>query len=165
MPVVPTIDASQLKAFNAKIRQIDPDLRKAFTKEIKGALTPAANEIKSGIPSQAPLSGMRDWKGGNVGVRASTAGKGPLAFLNAYGRGSGDRIFKIADLAGTKGTYTQGERGRQFNQSLQRRFPLSAGGRGGRFAWAGFIKSRPKTIDGAIKIIDKYSAMVSKKGL
>jgi len=165
VPVVPTVDVSNLKAFNAKIKEIDPNLRKEFTKEIKGALAPAAKEMKGGIPSQAPLSGMETWKGGNVGVRASTAGRGPLAFVNAYGRGSGDRIFKIADLAGTKGTYTQGERGRQVNLNLQRRFPLSAGGRGGRFVWAGFIKSRPKTIDAAIKIIEKYSAMVSKRGL
>lgn len=172
MPVVPSIDVSKLKAFNAKLQQIDPELRKQVGKDIKAALQPQAQAMKSRIPQQAPLSGMAGhrgrtaWNGVNVSAYAAPGGgRGAIARLEVFGRGKGRAIVKMADLAGTRGSYIQGERGRKFVQNLERRYPLSASGRGGRFAWANFIKTRPILIANVVKILNKYADSVTKGGL
>ena len=73
--------------------------------------------------------------------------------------------MKIADLAGTRGRYVRGERGRKFIDNLDRRYPLSAGGKGGRFAWQNFMKERPFLIEEVVDIINGYVKRFNKKGL
>jgi len=161
-----------LREFNRKLQQINPELRKQVGKDIKAALGPQVNAMKSRIPTQPPLSGMGGhrgrtaWRGVNVSAYASPGGgKGAIARIEVFGRGQGRAIVKMADLAGTRGSYIQGVRGRKFVQNLERRYPLSASGRGGRFAWANFIKTRPILIDNVVKILNKYADTVSRSGL
>jgi hypothetical protein len=85
--------------------------------------------------------------------------------LEVFGRGQYRAGVKIADLAGTRGRYVKGERGRKFIDNLSRRNPLSAGGKGGRFGWANFMKERPFLIDEVVDIIDGYVKRFNKKGL
>lgn len=172
MPVVPTIDVSKLREFNRKLQQIDPELRKQVGKDIKSAMQPQISAMKSRIPQQPPLSGMAGhggrtaWRGVNVSGRAAPGGgRGAIALIEVFGRGQGRAIVKMADLAGTRGSYIRGERGRKFVQNLERRYPLSASGRGGRFGWANFIRTRGVLIDNVVKVLNKYSDKVSRSGL
>ncbi len=171
MPVVPTIDVSVLRDFNRKLNSIDPELRKQVGKDIKGALKPQADQMKSRIPTQAPLSGMAThngpsaWKGVNVSAYASPgAGKGSIARIVVFGRGQYRKALTQADRAGTRGSYRRFPQ-RKYVENLERRYPLSAGGRGGRFGWANFIETRPTLIANVMKILDKYASRVSREGL
>jgi hypothetical protein len=194
MPVVPTIDVSVLRDFNRKLNSIDPELRKQVGKDIKGALKPQADQMKSRIPTQAPLSGMKNkgrlaWGKPESSVYASPgSGKGSIARIEIYASSTSKRAgFKMADLAGTKndgerynrGYMRSGSLGRRgaivrphptragdaLIANLKRRYPLSAGGRGGRFGWANFIETRPTLIANVMKILDKYASRVSREGL
>jgi len=171
MPVRVAIDTSTLRAVNKQLAQIDPDLRKAVGKDIKEAVRPTAARIKARIPQEPPLSGMRHngrtaWRGVNVGTYATPGGgRGSIARMEVFGRGQYRAGLKIADLAGTRGRYVQGPRGRKFISNLDRRYPLSAGGKGGRFAWQNFMKERPFLIDEVVEIIDGYVRKVNRKGL
>jgi len=42
---------------------------------------------------------------------------------------------------------------------------LSAGGKGGRFAWQNFMKERPFLIEEVVDIINGYVKRFNKKGL
>lgn len=171
MPVRVSIDTETLRAVNKRLGEIDPELRKAVGKNIKDAIRPTADRIKARIPQQPPLSGMRHsgrtaWRGANVGAYATPGGgRGSIARLEVFGRGQYRAGVKIGDLAGTRGRYVRGERGRKFIDNLSRRYPLSAGGKGGRFGWANFMKERPFLIDEVVDIIDGYVKRFNKKGL
>ena len=191
MPVVPTIDTSALRELNKELAEIDVGLKRQVGKDIKTALKPFAAGIISGIPTQAPLSGMRNHKGRTawakptIGVYGGTGTKGSIARLEIYGSGSKRAAFKIADLAGT---VKNGDRIREEHQraggpgrrgatvrthptssgdslirNLQSRYPLSAGGKGGRFAWAQFILKKPILIAEVVKILDKYADIVNRR--
>jgi len=171
MPVRVEIDTSTLRAVNRRLREIDPDLRKQVGKDIKQAVAPTAAKIKSRIPQQPPLSGMGHsgrtaWRGVNVSAYATPGGgRGSVARMEVFGRGQYRAGLKMADLAGTRGSYVKGPRGRRFIANLDRRYPLSMGGRGGRFAWQNFMKERPFLIKEVVDIINGYVKMFNRKGL
>jgi hypothetical protein len=171
MPVRVSIETDTLRAVNRRLKEIDPDLRKQVGKDIKEAIRPTAARIKARIPQQPPLSGMRHagrtaWRGVNVGAYATPGGgRGSIARMEVFGRGQYRAGLKIADLAGTRGRYVRGERGRKFIDNLDRRYPLSAGGKGGRFAWQNFMKERPFLIEEVVDIINGYVKRFNKKGL
>jgi hypothetical protein len=48
---------------------------------------------------------------------------------------------------------------------LKQRYPLSAGGKGGRFGWENFINERAFLIDKVVDIVDDYVAIVNRKGV
>ena len=167
MPVRVAIDTDTLRAVNKRLAEIDPDLRKQVGKDIKEAVRPTAARIKARIPQQPPLSGMRH-NGRTVNVSAYATpggGRGSIARMEVFGRGQYRAGLKIADLAGTRGRYVRGERGRKFIDNLDRRYPLSAGGKGGRFAWQNFMKERPFLIEEVVDIINGYVKRFNKKGL
>lgn len=191
MPVVPTIDTSALRELNKQLSEIDAGLKRQVGKDIKAALKPYAGAIMSGIPTQAPLSGMARHKGRTawgkptIGVYGGTGSKGSIARLEIYGSGSRRAAFKIVDLAGTKNSGDRirkehqragspGRRGATVREhttssgdslirNLQARYPLSAGGKGGRFAWAQFLLKKPVLIAEVVKILDKYADIVNKR--
>ena len=143
----------------------------------------------SKIPTEAPLRGFGHggrtaWSTPAIGVYATPGGgKGSVARLEIYGKGDRKAAFKIADLAGTRKAgkavrreHTRGTRngavtvrphptrsGEVLIDRLQRKQPLSAGGKGGRYAWAQFLANRPVLIREVEKILDKYAEIVEKR--
>lgn len=171
MPVRVSVNTDSLRRLNRALADIDPNLRKEVGRDIKDAIRPTAARIKSRIPSQPPLSGMRHsgrtaWRGVNVGAYATPGGgRGSIARFEVYGRGQYKAGVKIADLAGTRGRYVRGPRGRKFIDNLNRRYPLSMGGKGGRFAWQNFMKEKPFLVDQVLEIIDGFVTKVNRRGL
>lgn len=171
MPVRVSVETASLRKLSRALNDIDPDLRKQVGKDIKSAIRPTADAIRSRIPQQPPLSGMGHrgrtaWRGVNVGAYATPGGgRGSIARLEVFGRGQYRAGLKMADLAGTRGRYVSGPRGEAFVRNLDRRYPRSMGGRGGRFAWQNFMKERPVLIKQVLKIINGYVDTVNRKGL
>ena len=191
MPVRPTIDSSSLRLLSKALADIDPALRRQVGKDIKNALRPTAARMLSDIPTTAPLSGMKSR--GRLAYGKPTAsvyatpgsGSGSIARIEIYARSTTLRTgFKMADLAGTKNAGERFNRGYQRGgprpatvrphptragdaliANLKRRYPLSAGGKGGRFGWAQFMKNRPFLISKVLDIINDYVDTVNRKGL
>lgn len=185
MPVVPTIDTSALRELNKQLNQIDVELRKQVGKDIKTAIKPFAAAIMAKVPTAPPLTGFvhngrTGWGGLAMGVYAAPGGgKGSIARIEIYGKGDRKAAFKLADLAGTRNSGSGVRRAHTRNgvsvkegptrsgetliRRLQQRQPLSAGGRGGRYAWAQFIANRPVLIREVEKILDKYAKIVESK--
>lgn len=187
------IDQDSLRLFSRALKEIDPELRKQVGKDIKSALKPVANSILSTIPTEAPLSGMARhsgrtrWSKPQAGVYATPgSGSGSIARIEIFGKGQYKAGFKLADLAGTRNSgdkvtraYSRTTRsgtviavqphrtrsGDALISRLQQRYPLSAGGRGGRFAWQAFMEKRPELIDNVLKIINRYVDTINAKGL
>lgn len=61
MPVTVTAEVLGVKETVKALRQLDPEIRKQFNRDIKQVLQPAISKIKAGYP-EMPLSGMaRPW--------------------------------------------------------------------------------------------------------
>lgn len=179
MPVVPTIDVSALRIVANRVKEIDPSIRKDLISGIKKDLNPYAQRIVDSVPRLGVAGSMRgfghDGRTGWSKVRSSvyvTPGGGAksIARIEIYGQGDKRAAFKIADLAGTRGNYGDGAfskggfysylingQGRDMVSRLTDFALLSAGGRGGRFAWAGFMRYRPIFIAGVEKRLDEYA--------
>ena len=184
MPLMPVIDSSKLREAAARIKQIDPELRKQLIANIKSDLIPYANNIAGDIKDLGSPGKVRGF-GSHAGrtswspVKASVyvapgGGKGSVARIEIYG--SPNRAaFKIADLAGTRGRYSYGDlskgghvytingQGEDMVSALTSVATLSAKGKGGRFAWAGFIKYRPFFISLVMRRLDDYSQKIADK--
>jgi hypothetical protein len=164
MPVYPVVDSSKLREVAKRVREIEPQIRKDMIDGLKADLKPYAEQIKSGIPGvgNPPLSGFKHsgrtrWGSTQVSVYVTPGGgKGSVARIEVFGRGEARAGFKIVDLAGTS-NYTETRKGEIMNARLAQRFPLSAGGKGGRFAWAGFMKHRPAFLDITVKRLNEYA--------
>lgn len=186
MPVVPTIDTSALRALNAKLKEIDPALTRQMTKDIKTAVGPFKDAIFRDIPQEAPLSGMvhtgrTSWQKTKIQVYGQS--RKSIARLEVWSTPN-NVAMKIADLAGTRNNFSDKRRpytrqtrsglvsvqghptrsGRALVAGLQRKAPLSAGGKGGRYAWKAFIKRRPVLIKGVEQILEKF-AKVAERGI
>ena len=192
MPFRVTVETASLRQLNRALTDIDPELRKAVGKDIKSAVRPTATRILSRIPSTAPLSGMANsgrlgYSKPRVGVYATPGGgRGSIARIAIFGSDPARRGgFKMADRAGTRGKFSgirrehtrqtpsgivrvrksRSRSGRVLAERLSQKYPLSAGGKGGRFAWQNFMKERPFLINQVLRIIDRYVDTVNRKGL
>jgi hypothetical protein len=186
MPVRAEIDSSQLRLVARKVRLLDPEIRKEMTKRLKKDLTPYAKHIARDVPVLGSPGAMRGWGhngrlawGPVQGSAYVTAGggKGSVARIEIYGRGARRAAFKYADLAGTKNQFRDGElaksgsrksyringQGRAMVERLNDFAQLSQGGKGGRFAWAGFMKYRPVFLKITIKRLDDYAQKVGER--
>lgn len=192
MPVRVSINTDSLRRLNKGLAEIDPDLRKAVGKNIKSAVRPTAARILSRIPSDAPVSGMRTggrlaWSKPRVGVYATPgAGRGSIARIEIFGSKPDRRGgFKMADRAGTRSNFSGVRRehtrqtrnglvkvrqsrtnsGQVLARVLEQRYPLSAGGKGGRFAWQNFMKEKPFLVNQVLDIINGFVNTVNRRGL
>lgn len=192
MPVRVEVQTPSLRELNRQLGAIDPSLRRAVGKDIKSAVRPTATRILSRIPTQAPLSGMVSngrlgWSKPRVGVYATPGGgKGSIARIEIFASKSDKRAgFKMADLAGTRNAGTRMRRqhtrdtrfgtvivpahptrsGDVLIDRLSRRYPLSAGGKGGRFGWENFMEERPFLVKKVLGIINDYVDVVNRKGI
>lgn len=194
MPISVEVNRDSLRELNRQLKEIDPSLQRAVAKDIKKAVRPTARNILSRIPTQPPIRGMGaggrlGWSKPRVGVYASPSagGKGSIARIEIFASNPERRGgFKMADLAGTKNkglgirrAHTRNLRSGRVVQvrehrtrsgdvmidRLSRRYPLSAGGRGGRFGWENFMKERGFLLDKVLDIIDDYVEIVNRKGV
>ena len=170
MPVYPVVDSSMLREAAKRVKEIEPQIRKDLIKNLKGDLQPFAASIKGDIPpkSKPPIRGFAHagrtrWGSVQASVYVTpSGGKGSIARMEIFGRGDARAGFKIADLAGTS-NFTSQVRGEVMNEALQQAFPLSANNKGGRFAWAGFMKYRPVFIAITMKRLEEYAEQINAR--
>jgi hypothetical protein len=170
MPLRAVVDSSMLREAAKRVKEIDPEIRKGFIKDLKADLRPYAAQIVSSVPGKGspPLSGMASsgrlrWGGARASVHVTPGGgRGSLARIEIYGPGETRGGFKMVDLAGTKNN-AKTSQGDAMISNLGRRLPLSASGKGGRFAWRGFMQHRPAFLNKAIERLDQYSDRISRR--
>jgi hypothetical protein len=170
MPAYPVVDSSMLREAAKQVRQIEPEIRKRLLQNLKSDIKPTGDAIAAAVPVLGRPGSMRGF--GHRGdtawnpVKASVhvtpgGGRKSLARFEIYGAPK-RRALKIADLAGTRSSgFTP--QGRALIEKLQDKYPLSAGGKGGRFAWANFMKERPDLVAKVAKRLDQYAAEIEKK--
>lgn len=181
MPAYPVIDSSMLREAGKQVRQIEPAIRKRLLQNLKSDLKPTAQGIAAAVPSLGTPGRMRGF--GHNGRTAWSNVKSTVNVTPGGGRGSLARIqiftspnqaaLKIADLAGTKQDYNNGNlsasgylvngQGQDMVSRLTDFALLSANGKGGRFVWANFLKERPALIAKVVKRLDQYAAEITGK--
>jgi hypothetical protein len=184
----PVVDGAALVKLKQDLKLIDEKLHLQVSKEITGYLRPIAKTMAGGLPQQAPIRGFgrsgnsARWSGVKGQAYSSAFAKPgkatSIARIELFGGGKDLAAFKIADLAGTKGQYGDGAlskagpsgrqhtvngQGRAMVEALSQKYPLSAGGRGGRFGWASFMKSRPEIIRRTIEILNSFADRVARE--
>jgi hypothetical protein len=184
-----TIDGKELREFVKTLDSFEPGLRKQFVKDIKSGIKPIADTIASNIPRLGVPNSVRgfghkgrtSWSKVRASVYATPGGgkSSSVARIEVFGQGKFQAALKIADLAGTKNEYNNGNQsrggpnalpytingqGEALVSRLDEISKLSAGGKGGRFVWKNFIGQRKKMVDIAIKIIDRYADRVNAGG-
>ena len=116
----PEIDSANMRLLVREMKNLNPELRKAFVDGLKKDLQPMANELAEMVPKQPPLSGMahKGRTGWNSSIKGTAyitpSGRKSLARIEVFGRGAQKAALKIADLAGTKMTYVKGRQGLNF---------------------------------------------------
>jgi hypothetical protein len=172
MPVRVGVDPRELEFVAKQMKEIDKDLQKEFRKDLKKHLTPYAREIAKKVPKRnnPPLSGFAhngrtQWRGatGSAYVNPIGGRAGSMARIEIFGTGAfGRAAFKMVDLAGTRDN-PENDSGYNMIEVLGDRFPLSANGKGGRFAWAGFMEYRPKFLSIIVERVDVFSASIARR--
>ncbi len=190
--VVPVIDTADLRRAGKLVKEIDPKIRTQLIRDLKKVMKPYADTILGKIPTQAPLSGMGRhegrlrWEAPTYSLHVTPGGgKGSLGRIEFFSKQPYGAMFKLADLAGTR---NRGDRVRREHtratrrgrvtvrshstrsgdvliQKLQSRYPLSAGGKGGRFVWKEAMQARPELVALFITELDNYAARIEKGSL
>jgi hypothetical protein len=189
MPLIPVIDSRKLREAAAAVKEIDPQIRKDLLNNLRADLLPYAEQIANAVPNP-PLSGFSHrgrtgWSRVKASVHVTPGGgKGSVARIEIFGTAK-RAAFKLADLVGTRnrgdriarayerspsrrsrGAYIPEHSTRAGDVLIQRmtqRYPLSASGRGGRFAWSGFMKHRPRFLAAVISRLDVYSQKIADR--
>jgi hypothetical protein len=162
----PTLDPAELKRVMRILRELDPEIGKDLSREMKSKIKPVADQVVSAIPIEPPLSGMR-----NNGPLAWSRTTGSVSFAPGKrdARGvvavkikpvGGRRGFFMAELAGSRSQGVTGA-GRNLVSVLNERQPMK--GRGGRFAYAQFRMLRPDVVKIAITILNKTFAEAERR--
>ena len=165
------VDTTELKKLMSEMKQLDPSLRSYFVKQLKTDLQPFANGIQNWMNSNAnpPLShfgghnGRTRWPTSVKATAYVTPGsRKSLARIEVFGRGQHKAAVKIADLAGTVGTYIRTTQGEALIQELNRRF-RNPNQKAGRFVWQQFISRRGEMIHFIEKTIDEFAKMTERR--
>lgn len=165
------VDTSELKKLVSEMKELDPNLRRYFVKELKTDLQPFADQIQGWINRNAspPLSGFGGHNGRTrwpTSVKATAYvtpnSRRSLARIEVFGRGQHKAAVKIADLAGTKGTYVRTTQGEALIQELNRRF-RNTNQKAGRFVWQQYISRRGDMIHFIEKTINEFADIVERR--
>jgi hypothetical protein len=127
MPLRAVVDSSMLREAAKRVKDIDPEIRKGFIKDLKSDLKPYADKIVADIPRKGapPLSGMANlgrlrWGGARASIHVTpSGGRGSLARIEIYGPGDTKGGFKMVDLAGTS-DYVETNQGDEMIYNLRR---------------------------------------------
>lgn len=171
----------------AKLKDVDPDLKKMLMKDLKSAIKPVATAVANSIPSEPPLSGMGTgfsrlrWGTFKATVSVTPGKKrGDTRLVSIVVTGNPDAGFKLAELAGSRGNYGSGlskpyksafgtkqhtlnGQGENLVRVLRQRFPTPGSGKGGRFAYMKFREEKPQVARIAVELIDKHLEDVNRK--
>lgn len=183
MPVYPVIDSSMLRLAAKQVKAIDPEIRKRLLRGLKADIAPTGARIAALVPQLGVPGAVRGFgHKGRTGwgkVKASThvtpgGGRGSVARFEIY-TSPNQAALKIADLAGTKeqygnGNYSKGGlqpyfingQGEDLVSRLTKISRLSAGGKGGRFVWANFMRERPALVRKVEASLATYAEQISK---
>jgi hypothetical protein len=178
---------SDLQDLKRELKELDPKLHLAVSRKITQAIRPTARSMAAAVPMLGVPRKVRGF-GSHQGRTRWTKVKGQaysspfarpgkaasIARIELFGTGEGLAAFKIADLAGTRGNYANGflskdgaytinGQGQDLVTALTDVAKLSAGGRGGRFAWAQFMRHRPELLDKTLAIINDFAREVNRK--
>lgn len=172
------------------IKRLEPEAVKKLQRDIKSQLSSVMAAIQSGVPSDAPLSGMKAsgrlrWTKPKVALsfRPSNKFKGnhyaALVSIAIYGA-----AFKMAELAGARGksgqwrkrtpgfrtsndkAYVKGigitTQGEHMIEVLKQRYPFS--GKAGRFAFKSYLKVKDtKATEAVIRVLNDFAKEYTKK--
>ena len=164
MPVRPVIEGADLRSSLRMLKTVDPDIVKDLRRSLRSAVGPDAKAIAAAMPRTPPLSGMANrgrlaWAGKFSGTVVVTPGRGRKGVSNLVGlriRGNPDAGFRMAELAGSKsrGSTAQG-------RAMIANLPGNP--RGGRFAYARFVKDRANLIKKAEQVIESFVGRLNKR--
>ena len=164
MPVRPVIEGADFRSALQMLKTVDPDIVKDLRRSLRSAVGPNAKAIAAAMPTTPPLSGMANrgrlaWPGNFSGTVVVTPGRGRKGVSNLVGlriRGNPDAGFRMAELAGSKsrGSTAQG-------RAMIANLPGNA--RGGRFAYARFVKDRANLIKKAEQVIESFVGRLNKR--
>lgn len=163
----PTVDGASIRHAISLLKDVDENAQKNLAREMRSALSNVAQTVASGVPTDAPLSGMGNdysrlrWGQVKKPTISVTPGKsrdlrGLVSIRVSVNPEAG---YRMAELAGSKNRITQ-ERGRIMIQKLQERFPYK--GKSGRFAFKKFREQRPEAWKIAEEILNKYLELVNR---
>jgi hypothetical protein len=150
------------------LKEIDPELRKAFVRDAKAVAKPVEAEIKSAIPHVAPLSGMnnRGRLGWGMGKKADST---TIQFKASGSRRSevtplvkirvNSAATVMADMSGRKANGNDA-RGRVMIRMLNARVR-----RASRYVYPAGEKAQPEAEKQIKAIIDKVALLFSRKSL
>lgn len=158
------------------LRALDPELAKAYNREVYAIGRPVRDRARSLVPTEPPLSGWstkragtaawsgdRAWskrartgitvKRGSPSGARSKAGRRPLLYLEQK-----DAAGAIFDMAGRSRAYTRGARGQQFNRALTERY-----GRPSRSLYTAVFIEKRNTTRALQSITDRVTIDVSRR--
>jgi hypothetical protein len=154
------LDAKQVREALKALKAVDETIVKDLRTDLKGKLSPIANQIADAVPTDPPLSGF-----GNAGATRWTKVTGKTSFTPGKSRYGGTsslvsirvgptrvaRGIYIAELAGSRSPGTT-LAGQNLISVLNQRQPMK--GRGGRYIYAKFRMLRPDVVRIAEGILD-----------
>jgi hypothetical protein len=178
-----------IRELQKRLKAIEPRLRTELVRDVKRIARPLESDIKSAIPSIAPLSGMakdRGRLGWGVGVAANktliqfrTSGGGKSLTTSLVRVKVSSPATVLADMAGRSGRYVgEGRRndnaspsekrrnanpvkGAKFIQSLNR----ALGSGASRMAWPAAEKSRDAVRVAIEQVLRQAYDRINQKGL
>lgn len=147
MLVFEEIDAKDFRTALRVLKEVDAKVTANLRSKLKNELQPYATRLAAQMPQIAPLSGMN-----HNGPTAYVAPQGKVSFTPGSSSKTATRLlaiqldsgskrgFYIAELAGTR-TSGSTPSGRALVNNLNQFAPLSGKRKkGGRFAWAKFVR-------------------------
>ena len=159
MPVRPVIEGADFRSALTMLKTVDPDMVKDLRKSLRSALGSEARQIAGAMPTTPPLSGMA-WPSRFSGTVVLSPGRrrrgGVSSLVGLRVRGNPDAGFRMAELAGSRssGVTPQG-------RAMIANLPGSA--RGGRFAYAKFMKDRANLLRKAERVIADFVRQLNQR--
>jgi len=157
------VNYDDLKFAIARAKVLDSNLRRKMQRDLRNKLGGLASNVASGVPAQAPLSGIEARWGNAVGkVKTATGGKGNKAIVMLVVSGPGfDKALAITERAGSRSKGFTGA-GRAMISALEKRYPLVLGV-GGRFAFNEFLKHQDELRSTSLGILRDFIDDVNSK--
>ena len=163
---IPQVDAKEVRNVLRVLKTIEPTVTKTLRQDLRSQLSSIAKQTAEGIPTQAPMSGMRRGEGVSIDLADDLLWSrvdGKVSFTPGKTRYAGDYLVSIrvvpkngrgvfmGELAGSRsrGSTTRGSR--MINVLNQRKAMI---GRGGRFGYSRFRSLRPSAVAIAVRIIN-----------
>lgn len=165
MPVRPVIEGADFRSSLQMLKTVDPDIVKDLRRSLRSAVGPNAKAIAAAMPTTPPLSGMANggrlaWPGNFSGTVTLTPGRsrrgGVSSLVGLRIRGNPDAGFRMGELAGSRsrGSTAQG-------RAMIANLPGNP--RGGRFAYARFVKDRANLMRKAEQVIESFVGRLNKR--